>query len=561
MLGVAVGCSGGARSRPQAQPNGTEAQVEPNEAARGGGGAAAAGGLHGTAGDRARGAAESPVAESASGRRESSGSGGRDRSADSAPRGGGPRLWSQDYLTWIWAQPKVKGRFLGTMRVGQSVALRSLEKVEGQGCSKGFFQIEPRGYVCHDRTVTRSAATPFLRAVAYSLPRAGPFPYDYALSNGAPMYTRVPTPLEQKRTEWQYGPAGEFKPLGMFQRGHEHLAVTDPIRPTDRLPAFLADGGSARGRVKQLLRRSIPHGSMLAYTRAFEVDGRTFLLSADLTVVPANRVRPFRRSAFHGVKLGEDVRLPVGWFREKPRPRYRRSAAGGMAAAGSMWPVRSWVHVQGDAIEVDGKPYLPVRAPRQAVREAVRAQARSGRGRPREAEHYAAQADVTVVRPVRELPFGVAADDKWILVSITAGTLVAYEGLRPVFTTLVSPGQGGVPIKGRDHVKYSTTPLGAYRITFKDRASTMSPEMGEDRSFWIADVPFTQYFNPPFALHGAYWHEKFGEFMSGGCINASPIDAQYLFDWTEPKVPDGWQGATGAGAKENGKATWIVVRR
>jgi hypothetical protein len=457
----------------------------------------------------------------------------------------GPRLWSQQYLTWIWAKPQVKGRFLGTIRVGDSVALRSEDKVVGQGCRRGFFQIEPRGFVCHDRTVTRDSNTSFLKAVEATAPVAGPFPYRYALSNGAPMYLRVPSALEQKRSEWRYGKAGEFRPLGMFQRGHEHLATTQPIEPEHGIPDFLRDGGSARGKVKQLLRRTIPHGSMLSYTRAFDVEGRTFLLSADLTVVPADRVRQFKRSTFRGVELGDAVSLPVGWFRVEPRPRYRRNDEGRIEPDGGTWPVRSWVRVVGPEVEQDGKRFVPT------------ALSSTGSARP----SFAAVDDITVVRPERSLPFGVAAGSKWILVRITAGTLVAYEGLRPVFVTLISPGQGGVPMKGRDHVKYSTTPLGAYRITYKDRASTMSPEMGEDRSFWIADVPFTQYFNPPFALHAAYWHEKFGEFMSGGCVNASPIDAQWLFGWTDPQVPDGWQGATGAGAKENGGTTTVVVRR
>ena len=134
------------------------------------------------------------------------------------------------------------------------------------------------------------------------------------------------------------------------------------------------------------------------------------------------------------------------------------------------------------------------------------------------------------------MPFSVTDTDKWVIVSITQGTLVAYQGRQPLFTTLVSPGAGGVPIAGKDPVKMSTTPLGVFRIAFKHRAATMSPEQGEDRSFWIADVPHTQYFSAPFALHTAYWHENFGEPMSAGCINLSPRDGAWLFDWTEPRV-------------------------
>jgi lipoprotein-anchoring transpeptidase ErfK/SrfK len=327
--------------------------------------------------------------------------------------------------------------------------------------------------------------------------------------------------------------------LPLFQRGHEQLAVGAPIAAVDPVPSFLDGGGSARMPSFGLLRRSIPHGSMLAFTRAFDVGGRTFLLSTDLTVVPADRVRRFRPSEFRGVVIDDALAQPIGFFRKKPRPQYRLSADR-LEQTGASFAVRSHVRLDGHTREQDGKVFHRVA------------------GAP---GRYAAEDDLTLVRRRGKRPFGVTPGEKWMIVSITNGTLVAYDDDKPVFATLVSPGQGGLPRKGGDLVKDSTTPLGNYRITFKDKAATMSPEFGENRSFWIADVPFTQYFRPPFALHAAYWHESFGEYMSGGCINASPTDAKWLFDWSDPQVPDGWQGATGVGAKANGNATWIVVTR
>jgi lipoprotein-anchoring transpeptidase ErfK/SrfK len=205
--------------------------------------------------------------------------------------------------------------------------------------------------------------------------------------------------------------------------------------------------------------------------------------------------------------------------------------------------VRSFVELTGARVELGGRTWLETK--------------RRHEGAPL----YLDEADATVVEAETKLPTGVRPGQKWMLVRLTQGTLVAYEDLVPVYATLVSPGAGGVPRKGGDLVKDSTTPTGTYSITFKDRAATMSPEKGKNRSFWIADVPHTQYFHPPFALHAAYWHERFGEYVSAGCINASPLDAEHLFGWSDPPVPDGWQGATGAGAKENGPTSAIVVRR
>ena len=61
-------------------------------------------------------------------------------------------------------------------------------------------------------------------------------------------------------------------------------------------------------------------------------------------------------------------------------------------------------------------------------------------------------------------------------------------------------------------------------------------------AYELRDVPWIQYFAAGYALHGAYWHDVFGVPRSHGCINLAPIDARYVFMWTEPSVPEGWHG-------------------
>ncbi len=380
-------------------------------------------------------------------------------------------------------------------------------------------------------------------------PGEGPLPYRYALSNGAPMYRRLPTAREARAAEIFFGKAGTFEPLSWGNKGHEKLAEQKLIGADSRAPFFLEAGGAA-GRQKplELVRRHIPLGSMLAYTRAFEHDGRTFLLSADGTVVPADRVRPFRESKFEGVELDQTTKLPVAWIRKNPRPKYRRDGQG-FTETGDQWRAKELTRLDG------AKAPVKVERIGHRPRTFLRTLETTSSGEP----IYIEESDATVVEHRAKLPFSVTENDKWILVSISRGTLVAYDGTRPVFTTLVSPGAGGIPVRGKDHAKMSTTPLGIYRVTFKHKAATMSPEKGEDRSFWIADVPYTQYFHAPFALHVAYWHESFGEGMSAGCINLSPKDGKRLFGWTGPAVPDGWNGV--AASKENGQGTFVVVTR
>lgn len=459
-----------------------------------------------------------------------------------------PRLTSIAQVTWIYERPARGKLALGYVRVGTSVALREREPVRGDGCKRGWYAVEPRGYVCHDRTTLLDGeASERQRAYLRDLAIAGPsidapFPYRYALSMGAPMYGRIPDEAEQRREAARFGHTGP-RTLGPWAGGHDELATDEPIAAHDEIPAWLLDGGAspgvAAGDDRRLVRRTIPLGSMLSFSKAFEAGGRTWLLSPDLTLVPADRVRPFRPSEFHGVALGGDVALPLAFIRKHPRPKLRRGDDGAFVPTGETWSVRAVVSLTGASVVVSGKRYLETK----------------------ESGVYLAASDATLVEPHAPPP-GAKGDDKWLRISIGQGTLVAYEGTRPVFATLVSPGHGGAPpasaVTNADLVAGSHTPLGVYRIAWKDRFAAMSPDAGEPRTFWIADVPYTQYFRAPFALHASYWHEDFGEPKSAGCVNLSPIDAKRLFEWTDPPVPDGWQGARPGGG--NGKSTivWIV---
>lgn len=460
-----------------------------------------------------------------------------------------PRVYSIGYTSWIRKKPEVKeGDFLGYVRPGSSVSLRSPDKIRGEGCPGGFYQVEPRGYLCGDRTVTNKPPETFKKAADATHGSSGPFPYRYALSDGAPMYNRIPTKKEQERYEpkWATQPY-VFHKMPKTLHSHEELADGPKVEATDEIPDFLRDGGSAKEGVYDLVEQTIPLGSMLSFTKAFKAEGRIWLLSADHTIVPADRVRPFRPSTFKGVDLKKgEAKLPLAWMRVKARPQYRKKGDS-FELTGKSWPVRSWVEVTDTRVKTgQGKSAVEYIETRQSDDQGTL---------------YVAASDATVVERLTERATGVKEKQKWFSIRLTQGTLVAYEDLEPVYTTLVSPGSGGVPIKGRDNVKYSTTPTGSYSITFKDRAATMSPETGKNRSFWIQDVPHTMYFDAPFALHAAFWHERFGEYVSAGCVNLSPIDAERMFAWADPPVPDEWQGAAGAGTKENGGSTIVAVRK
>ena len=135
-------------------------------------------------------------------------------------------------------------------------------------------------------------------------------------------------------------------------------------------------------------------------------------------------------------------------------------------------------------------------------------------------------------------PPEVSAMERWIDVDTATQTLVAYEGARPVFATLVSTGHVG-----------TATPKGTFRIWVKLRTATMSnadeesDTTDEAAAYSIEDVPWVQYFSNGVALHGAFWHRRFGYVHSHGCVNMAPLDAMRLFDWTGPRLPRGWDAS------------------
>lgn len=140
-------------------------------------------------------------------------------------------------------------------------------------------------------------------------------------------------------------------------------------------------------------------------------------------------------------------------------------------------------------------------------------------------------------------PSDVPTGARWIHVDLDEQTLTAYEGDRPVYATLVATG-----IKGYD------TPDGAWRIRRKYVSRRMQGPDPDKGRYDIEEVPWAMYYHAGFALHGAYWHDEFGKVRSHGCTNLPPVDARWLFHWTTPEVPEGWQGIHAAG-------TWVVLTR
>lgn len=124
----------------------------------------------------------------------------------------------------------------------------------------------------------------------------------------------------------------------------------------------------------------------------------------------------------------------------------------------------------------------------------------------------------------------VTGNDQWIDVDVGEQVLVAYRGHRPVYATLISSGRG------------SPTPLGDYPVWAKVASMDMGNQEYEDNPYLVQGVPWVLLFQGHNALHGAYWHNRFGNRKSHGCVNLAPHDARWVFEWTGPMLPKGWTG-------------------
>ncbi len=124
--------------------------------------------------------------------------------------------------------------------------------------------------------------------------------------------------------------------------------------------------------------------------------------------------------------------------------------------------------------------------------------------------------------------------ERWFDIDLASQVLVAYEGALPVYATLISSG-----------TRKNPTETGIFRIWIKFSETTMSGRMGESDAYSVATVPWTQFYENDFALHTSYWHDRFGQQRSHGCINLSPRDARFVYFWSDPQVPKGWSMANG----------------
>jgi lipoprotein-anchoring transpeptidase ErfK/SrfK len=456
-----------------------------------------------------------------------------------------PRLAALAIETPVFAQPDVSAPRLGQLRVGAIVEIDP-RAVVGKGCSAGFRAIKPLGFVCLGST-TLDLNHAIVRAATRRPDVTQKLPYMYGLATrGGPAYASLPNAEILKTNEPHL--ASHLKkwaadPVSGATYGNElwgkwkseppppALAAMHERQSDVEIPWFLQNGGHAPNltgarsdgpRAGDFSRRN-----GISFVDSLLWEGRRYNVSVDMRLMPADRFRPIKGSDFHGFRIPEDAKPPFAIVKSAKAKRLEDEAGRLVARAKLEW--RSVVSLTG----------------RQRIQKGIYYDELEGGG-------WAAHEALSRVDIAKKMPGWANDGEKWIDINVTQQVLVAYEGTKPVYATLVSTGESGLD----DPKTTRATKRGIFRIHTKYLTSTMdSRVVGEE--FELRDVPYVQYFTEGYALHAAYWHDVFGQPKSHGCINLAPEDARRLFFWTGPEVPPGWHGASASTVGKTGTIVFV----
>ncbi len=440
----------------------------------------------------------------------------------------------------VFSEPNERGVVIGYMRRG--TRFRAAGGKPGRGCDQSWHELAAGGFVCRGRGFLLGKEPQSFEPSPSAPQLHDALPYPYA-KNVAPLslqYWRVPTAREEKDAmrllaeapeDWLRTPpsaveveaapvvAGEpgfalpdFARMAMepgFYVSVDRTELADPegtlLAKDDECAAPVAGEGAEP---------PAPCSSVASETRAFVRTVRgAFVPAAALAAVGA--------PGAPGTSLDPTLALPLGIVYRGSAKRLARDAESGQWLPGERLPRYAHVPLMGARVRNEGQDYL---------------QTRSG--------ELVSELHLRVARRADRPPL-VPKRARWIHVRLEDQTLVAYDGDRPVFATLVATGKEGFP-----------TPQGLFRVHAKHVSTTMDGLAGSDDVYSIEDVPWTMYFQGSYALHAAFWHDRLGAVRSHGCVNLSPEDARWLFRWTTPTLPAGWHGVL---ATRDNPGTYVWV--
>lgn len=425
---------------------------------------------------------------------------------------------------------------LGYLRYGEKTPVIP-DVHKNSNCPQGWYELVSGGFVC-GRLATLDLDHPqFKSAKAPDLD--GPLPYTYGINlwNGTPLYRSVPSWAQRARSEpWLFRrkKAKSDSDSSTTSGGIVDAAAPDSSSADEMdIPWWereSPDGSPPQVTLEDLevpeggpLVRRMVKGFYLSLDHEIDAAGAKWWKTVAGLSTPADRIliaKPL--TDFHGVWLGEDDgsfatknvpsrridKLPVAFVLNYFAKRWTLDDSRKHASVAT-GPLDRFdaVGLTGEKARVNGYDFWET-----------------------DEGWWLRAIDGTLTEP-GPAPPKLGEHEKWIDVNLKRQTLVAFEGSTAVFVTLVSSGRN-------EH----ETPPGSFRIREKHITATMDgdADTAADGPYSIEDVPYIEYFNAGYALHGAFWHSSFGSVKSHGCVNLSPFDAKSLFGWTEPQLPVGW---------------------
>jgi hypothetical protein len=447
---------------------------------------------------------------------------------------------------------------MGYIRLGGKVPVEpGLVKDQSGKCSQGWYHLVDGGYVCA-RYATLDLKSPQVRLgiTPPNIEDVLPYKYAHNSAHGTPLYRSVPSYEEMLKYEPYLDAAKKAKKKAEREKEKERERADDAtdddhggasgdradkgeaVAKAESLGMFDLDAGappddekkpwwqqpSEKGKsihvklddlsedADATLAKRMVKGFFVAVDKQFAWNNRAWYKTTAGLVAPADRMYVVKPPTAQGMDFPEGVKQ-LGFILTNHAQKFEFDAdQKSVKVAG---PVARFTPLAMTGAEVTYKGTV---------------YRQTGEG------WWMKASDGTFTEPGPR-PTDLGPNEKWIDVNLTRKTLVAFEGERPVYGALVSPGKRSTD-KEKDHA----TVQGTFRIREKHIAVTMDGDgkAASDLPYSIEDVPYVEYFEGSYALHAAFWHNNFGHEMSHGCVNLSPLDAKKIFYWTEPKLPRGW---------------------
>ncbi len=418
----------------------------------------------------------------------------------------------------VFSAPDMESPRLGYLRKGTRTRLGD-PQYASEGCPRGWYKLAEGGFVCQGRGMLVGTKPRYIPRVPppARVDELDPYRHGFIRRDWTPVYKRVPA------AEELWSPPVRETDTDAVQSAGDAGAPEPEVIPHSEEGA---DGGVDYNRYARrfrAIRRFLSRGFWISVSeRRFEESiHQYFYETVKGDYVPGDAVHLIKPPRFKGYEVLGESPLPGAIVRDRHasffRPRRGRYRGIGPVERLSVYRVHEQAQDRRMSFyRIDGDRWL--------------------------------RSDQVEFFELERPPAEVADKEKWIRVDLSRQVLVAYEGAMPVYATLIS---SGLP-----ESEETVTPTGEFSIRFKHLTDDMAGSVGDGEVYSVEDVPWVQYIHRNIAFHASFWHSSYGRPKSHGCINLSPADARWLFDWSDPQLPPGWHGVA---ATEKRPGTRVIV--